>query len=124
MTRIFSHVMSPNGSVAIITLGTPRNTEFKSVEEQEQRFLDKTLFELHRKDLVNPLLSGQELEHWQMNVHFDTFQDPPARTAREITGETLPDRARRHAWRERTVGGVPVIIDDRAIPDLPPQAGG
>lgn len=123
MTRIFSHTM-PNGSVVIIYLGAPRNTEFKTVAEQEQRFLDKTLFELHRSELANPLLTGKELEEWRINVHFDGFVNPPAHNSREITGETLPPRLRRHAWRERVVGGRPEIFDELVIPDLPLEAGG
>lgn len=102
----------PNGSVAIITLGTPRNTEFVTAAEQEQRFLDKTLFELHRKELVNPLLTGRDLEDWQMGVHFDGFVSPPVHLSREITGETLPDRARRGAWRDDGTQ----VFDDIAIP--------
>lgn len=112
MNKLFSHVM-PDGSVAIISLreGSPA---------QEVRWLAKTCFELHRSELVNPLLIGEELEVWQMNVHFDDYQDPSVRVTREITGQELPDRARRHAWREGYRRGVLAIYDDRTIPDLVP----
>lgn len=118
MTRVFSHILA-DSSVVIITLGTPRNTATQTVAEQEQRFLDKTLFEIHRSELANPLFTGEALEDWRRNVHFDDFVNPPVRIAREITGEPLPDRARRHAWRERTIAGRPEIFDNPAIPDLP-----
>ena len=96
MPRRFSHVRL-DGTIQIITLaeGTP---------EQQERFLAKTLFELNRRDMgLDP------------SIHFDDYTGPQTWEAREITVEALPNRARRHAWRERIVNGKPQIFVDPAV---------
>lgn len=103
--RVYSHTLS-DGSLVIIQLieGTP---------PQEAYYLSKMLFELHRGELTNPSLDGEELEGWRRNVHFDSYTGSRPWVAREITGESLPDRSRRHAWRDN--GNR--VFDDTRIPN-------
>ena len=69
----------------------------------------KAQFELCRKLLVNPALSGAALEAWQMKVHFVDYQGPPMTLpCRECDEAALPDRHFRGAWVDN---GTAVIID-------------
>lgn len=90
----------PDGTLAIIHVA-------EGTAAQEARWLEKTLFEINR------IASGID-----PSVHFDDYRAPRPWTARLINLEDIPtDRSRRHAWRERTVGGKPEIFDDTRIPD-------
>ena len=104
-TRVFAHTQ-PGRPVAIthVAPGTPQFQAWR---------LAKTLFELHRSELINPRMTGAALEEWRLNVHFADYQGPQPWTAQEITGQPLPvDRTRRHAWRYNGVS----IFDDPGIP--------
>jgi len=115
MGQLFCHAM-PDGSLATFSM-----SERYAVDSEETfYFLHAACFELHRWEMVNPELEGEALEIWRAILHFDDYQGPRDWVCREITGERLPDYARRHAWRERMVAGRPEIFDDVTIPDTTP----
>lgn len=97
MSKLFSHVLTTSGPQAgkLVIISLREGTS-----EEESYYLAKTLFELHRLDLLNPPMSGEELETWQMNLHFDDYTGARPWITRDITGEILPDRERRYAWRD------------------------
>lgn len=62
---------------------------------------EKTLFELYRPWLENLAFSGEALEKWRSNVHFNEYVGDIPLTYREITTEDLPPtRLNRNTWRD------------------------
>lgn len=72
--------------------------------------MEKTIFELYRPWLENLELTGEALEYWRANIHFDDFTGEIPITCREATTDDLPaERSQRSAWFDDISSGDPKI---------------
>jgi len=84
----------PTGGINITSMD-------KETQEETNYALAKTMFELGRRLLINPDLTGDALWEWQRRVKFDEYTGPLLLTCREIQLSDLPtDRYFRDAWED------------------------
>jgi hypothetical protein len=77
--------------------------------EQEARWVKKTEFELSRRYLENSDLSGEALDNWQRNLHFDDYTGSIPFSSREVAKDDFPtDKYFRRAWEDN---GSAVVVN-------------